>query len=643
MPEFAHAQLSPGDRAEYHGGKMLKLKILVCFAPLLVAASTVAYAQPRFSVFEASIVDMQAAMEAGAVSSEQLVEQYLQRIAAYDKSGPVLNSIIRINSAALAQAKALDDERRSSGPRSLLHGIPIVVKDNYNTTTMPTTGGSVALAAFLPSANATQIDKLTAAGAIIIAKANLHEYAYGITTVGSLIGQTRNPYDLRRVPGGSSGGTAAAVAANLAAVGFGSDTCGSIRIPSAFNNLIGLRLSKGLSSIYGVLPLSHTQDVAGPLARNSMDLAIVLDQVVGFDPLDPATHPMQSSVAPGFVANLESVDLSKLRIGKLLDYFAAADSSTRRMLESALSWYEAQGSVVVDIDASGLRNLIAASGLIGHEFEVDLNNYLREFASTGVQDLEQIVRLGLHHEAVSGVLGRSARAERDEDAYQAALSARTDLRQEIEEILAQNNIDVLVYPSISETAVQIGEVQPGNNCSLSANSGLPALSMPVGFSSGGLPVGMELLGGFLKDADLLAIAHAYEQESDTRLPPPTAPPLVNGEAPGNTQITMTVEALDVALRVGIEIDHARNELNYNVSLDADSADRVYAVTLVRAETEASANSAVVLKSLIGPQQMESAGGFFMSPAIRDAVIENRLFLRVFADSYPLNGISWKIE
>lgn len=256
---------------------------------LLLCTSSAINAQTQFDVFEASIPEIRSALEQGRLSSVQLVQQYLDRIQAYDRQGPRLNSIVRLNADALDIARALDEERQRTGSRGPLHGVPIVVKDNYNTDDMPTTGGSVALANFVPSENAAQIDKLIQAGAIILAKTNLHEYAYGITSIGSLLGQTRNPYDPRRVPGGSSGGTGAAVAASFAAAGFGSDTCGSIRIPSAFNNLIGLRPSKGLSSIYGILPLSHTQDVAGPLARSAEDLAIILDVVIGYDARDEAT------------------------------------------------------------------------------------------------------------------------------------------------------------------------------------------------------------------------------------------------------------------------------------------------------------------------------------------------------------------
>ena len=260
------------------------------FLVIVTMTASFSFAQTQVDVSEASIRQLQNALEDGNTTSVNLVTQYLKRIELLDLAGPKLASIVRINSEALAEAAALDEERQVSGPRSLMHGIPIVVKDNYNVSGLPTSGGSIALAEFIPNAEATQVAKLKAAGAIVLAKTNLHEYAYGITSISSIGGQTLNPYDIRRVPGGSSGGTGAAVAASFAAVGWGSDTCGSVRIPSAFNNLFGLRPSKGLSSIYGIMPLSHTQDVGAPLARTLEDLAISLDFVTGYDENDSATQ-----------------------------------------------------------------------------------------------------------------------------------------------------------------------------------------------------------------------------------------------------------------------------------------------------------------------------------------------------------------
>ena len=239
--------------------------------------------------FERTIPELQAAMASGETTSAALVQQHLDRIAAFDRAGPRLNAMIMINPGALEEAAELDREREEKGPRGPLHGIPIVLKDNYDTHDMPTTASAVAMAGFVPPDDGTQVRKLREAGAIFIGKTNLHEFARGIETISSLGGQTRNPYDPRRNPGGSSGGTAAAVAANFAAVGMGSDTCGSIRIPAANNNLFGLRVTQGLSSRDGIVPLALTQDVGGPLARSMIDLVTVLDATVGADPADPQT------------------------------------------------------------------------------------------------------------------------------------------------------------------------------------------------------------------------------------------------------------------------------------------------------------------------------------------------------------------
>jgi Asp-tRNA(Asn)/Glu-tRNA(Gln) amidotransferase A subunit family amidase len=248
---------------------------------------------------EATLPQLQAALATGTVTSHDLVKAYLARIDAYDQRGPALNAISVINSRSLDEAGAMDAERRAGKTRGLLHGIAIIVKDNYETVGMQTAAGSAALAGWVPPADSTIVKKLRAAGAIIIAKSNMHEFAYGITTVGSLFGATRNPYALDRNPGGSSGGTGAAVASNFAAVGMGSDTCGSIRIPASHNSLVGIRGTQGLVSRTGIIPLSSTQDIGGPLARTVTDLAIVLDVIVGYDDTDPPVRTLSDVLASG--------------------------------------------------------------------------------------------------------------------------------------------------------------------------------------------------------------------------------------------------------------------------------------------------------------------------------------------------------
>jgi len=610
---------------------------LFLFAPFAV------FGQPQFDVFEASIAQIQDALGRGQVSSVQLVQQYLDRIQAYDRQGPKLNSIVRINPEALAKAQALDAERERTGPRSPLHGVPIVVKDNYNTDHMPTTGGSVALANFIPSENAAQLDKLLQAGAIILAKTNLHEYAYGITSIGSLVGQTRNPYDPRRVPGGSSGGTGAAVAASFAAAGFGSDTCGSIRIPSSFNNLIGLRPSKGLSSIYGILPLSHTQDVAGPLARSAEDLAIILDIVSGYDSRDEATEIMRTAAAPAFVDRLYSANLADLRIGKLQQYFEGSDGAVNTELEYALDWYEDQGAEIVDIEIPNMADLIRRSGLIEHEFKPDINQYLSTFSEDESLNLNYIVSQGLYHEAVDGVLSRSNVSEFDEEAYRKAIAVRSELRAVIEAVMAEEGLSAIAYPTIKRTQVFTGESQQGSNCSLSANSGLPALSIPVGFTSNGLPVGLELLGGFLQDAELLAIAQPYEAALSSRRAPSTTPALESGLAPIPQVFELLFSQPPLRVEASFEFSVVTNLFIFEVSKEQSQGQTITAVTLVvDSNDDGELNEPIVL-NLLPPDVGVATGSHFMSSDFRQAVEGGRLYLKVFGDSLPSAGAAQLIE
>jgi amidase len=504
-----------------------RLRALALSVALAGASSELALAQQNFDVTEASLRELQLALTARRVSSVELVDAYLARIAAYDDQGPGLNALIHLNPQARAQAAALDAERRQSGPRSPLHGIPIVLKDNYATLDMPTTGASRALQDFMPAANATAVQRLLDAGAIVLGKTNLHEFAYGITTISSLGGQTRNPYDPARVPGGSSGGTAAAVAASFAAVGMGSDTCGSIRIPAAFNNLVGLRPTKGLGSIHGIMPLSSTQDVIGPLARSTEDLAIVLDIIAGHDPQDAATAVMRERPRPAFWNSLHEASFAGVRIGRLRHYHDSAEPEVKAALDAALARMQALGAEVVDVEIPALADLLARSGLIAQEFETDLNAWLAAFTPAGQTPttLEAIVASAAHHEAVDTVLTRSAEAEQDPARYQAALAARQDLRAALNAAMTAAGVEVLAYPPAGALPVTIGEAQPGNHCSLSANSGYPALSVPAGFSAQGLPVGIELLGAEFADERLVALGHAWEQATGLRRIPASTPPL----------------------------------------------------------------------------------------------------------------------
>jgi Asp-tRNA(Asn)/Glu-tRNA(Gln) amidotransferase A subunit family amidase len=477
-------------------------------------------------VREKSIPELQDSMRSGTVTSRQLVEAYLARISAYDKQGPALNAMIAINPRALQIASALDDERRTKGPRGILHGIPIVVKDNYATADMPTTAGSKALEGFATGRDAFMVKKLRDAGAVILGKTNLHELAYGITTISSMGGQTRNPYDPTRNPGGSSGGTGAAVAASFAAAGLGTDTCGSIRIPSANNNLVGLRGTMGLTSRDGIVPLSLTQDVGGPLARSITDLAIMLDAVVGADAADPVTTASAGHIPRTYLGVIGDREIGDVAIGILKPLFGTApeDEEVAAIVREAASAFRDLGAAVAEVEVPDLDALLQGTSVINAEFKFNLRDYLASFSSPPVRTLTEILASGRFSPAVEGVLRRAdAVASEDSESYRAALEKRLQARQRILEVMGTRGLTALVYPTLRRKPAVIGQPQAGNNCQLSAATDLPALAIPAGFTADGLPVGMELLGTPFSEPALLKAAYSYEQVMGLRKAPKSTP------------------------------------------------------------------------------------------------------------------------
>jgi Asp-tRNA(Asn)/Glu-tRNA(Gln) amidotransferase A subunit family amidase len=487
---------------------------------------------PRFDVVEKSILELQNAMDAGRVTSRQLVEQYLARIDAYDQRGPAINAFISLNPRALDEAAARDEERRVRKTRGPLHGIPIVVKDNYATVDLPTTGGSLALEQFHAGRDAFMVKKLRDAGAVIIGKTNLHELAYGITSISSMGGQTRNPYDPTRNPGGSSGGTGAAVAASFAAAGLGTDTCGSIRIPAANNNLFGLRGTQGLSSRDGIIPLSHSQDIGGPITRSVTDLAIMLDATVGFDPSDEVTRASEGRIPRTFLAFIGDSSIGEVHIGRLTPLFGSApgneeDEEVAAVVRKAIGVMETIGATASDQTIAGFDTLLQGASTINAEFKFDLMDYLAKYRDAPVRSLDDILRGGLFHTAVEGVLRRSNQVEsRNNEAYDAILAKRAAVRQTILDVMHQRGLTVLGYPVLRRKPAPIGQAQAGSNCQLSATTGLPAISIPAGFTADGLPVGLELLGQPFSETMLLKIAYAYERVMQPRRAPAATPPLV---------------------------------------------------------------------------------------------------------------------
>lgn len=485
----------------------------------------------NFSPAEKSIAQLQTAMDRGQTTSVALLEFYRGRIAAYDQSGPSLNAIRAISENATAVASQRDAERATGKARGPLHGIPVAVKDNYETVDLSTTAGSALLADFRTGRDATLVAKLREAGAVVFAKTQMHEFAYGITTMGSLFGQTRNPYDLDVNPGGSSGGTAAAVAANFAAVGMGSDTCGSIRIPAAHNNLVGLRGTQGLVSRFGVVPLSHTYDICGPIARCVEDLAIVLDATAGFDPRDPQTAASRGHVPASYVTGLDSSNLQGVRFGMLSQAMIrdGDDEEVAAVVRDAANRCASLGAEVVELSRPDLDELVggpfAGLRVLAEDFKWDIGDYLAGFPGAPVRSLDEIIRVGGYHECLEERLHASQSiSDRGGTVYREELARSAALRRRLLTLLSEEGLDALVYPTIRRLPVAIGVfAQEGSNCRLSAKSGLPAISLPAGFSSGGIPIGMELLGSAWSEAGLLRYASAIERRFQPRRPPGSLP------------------------------------------------------------------------------------------------------------------------
>ena len=491
---------------------MRRMRAAAFAAPVFVLA--LAHAQvpspPAFDIVEKDIIDLQAALRDGRVTSVQLVDLYRERIDRYDKSGPAINAFITLNPNAREHAETLDRERQSGRTRGPLHGIPLVIKDNFTTADMPTTAGTLALDGFKAGRDAFQIKKLRDGGVIFLGKTNLHELAAGITTVSSAGGQTLNPYDRSRNPGGSSGGTAAAVASSFGPAGMGTDTCGSIRIPAAHNNLWGIRPTMGLSSRDGVVPLSHSQDVAGPIARSVTDLALLLDATVGFDPADPATEAGRDQVPRSYLGFMGDSSLVNVHIGVVDSLMGRApeDEEVRHIVSEAIDTLGGMGAGTADVDID-VETLLRDTSTIPLEFKFDLMDFLGAHRAP-VRSLDEILRWGLYRtELDSTFRQRNAVQERDSAAYRNVLARRAAATTTVQGIMRGRGLTLLAYPTIRRKAEKVGVAQPGTNCQLSATTGWPAISMPAGFTDDGLPVGLELLGPPFSEGTLLRVAYAY--------------------------------------------------------------------------------------------------------------------------------------
>jgi len=506
---------------------------IILLVSVISCANAAGGDKKKFELLDAPINEIQNRLESGAVTSVQLVEMYKARMTAYDKNGPALNSISALNDKAMQRAKELDQERVSQGPRGPLHGIPILVKDNYETSDMQTALGSAVFAEWIPPHDATIVKRLREAGAIILGKTTMHEYAMGFATHGSLFGQTLNPYALDRIPGGSSGGTGAAVAANFATAGFGSDTCGSIRMPASFNALVGLRSTVGLSSRHGIAPLAHSWDTGGPMTHNVSDLAIIYDAIAGYDDNDAQTAASAGHIPDTYTAFLKTDGLQKQRLGLLRNLWIVdpEDKEVAAIVSRAVDDMKNAGAKIVDVTIPDLMDLmmddIGGFYAILAELRSDFNNYLMNHPGAPVATVDDIIKSDLlkDEELRNNFKTASAVMPGATLEYLSLQEKRERIKQAVLVAMAKAKVDALIYPTIRRKPVRIGEVQHGTNCHLSGNINFPAISIPAGFTKDGLPVGVEIMARAWQEGLLIQLAYAYEQATKHRRLPDTTPAL----------------------------------------------------------------------------------------------------------------------
>ncbi len=517
--------------------------------PTLVAALSLATFTPTLAKAPAeldalTIVDINHAFDSGALTSEKLVQLCLARIQAYDRQGPSIHAVMTLNPKALDTARALDAERKAKGRRSPLHGVPIVLKDNYNTFDMATTGGSVLLEGSIPPADAFVVKKLRDAGAIILAKVNMSEFASG-GAHSSLGGQSLNPHDLTRTPSGSSGGTGVAIAAAYATIGMGTDTGGSIRGPSTSNGIVGLKPTHGLLSRSGIIPLSLSFDTGGPMARSVTDVAVALGIMTGVDPADPATRKSEGRFETDYAKYLKADALKGARIGIARD-FLGADPDVDWVVDASIDAMKRGGATIVDVRYP--KWLLDAkeefyNAIRRPEFTAEIAEYLATLGPGFPKSLAEMIDRAERFNTVRAdgagpnpsrwTLFKRELESGSLDSYQ-YLSVRDHglplVRAAVDGIITTNRLDAIVYPTSSRRPGPIAETgAPGGAGSPSATNianltGFPDLIVPAGFTGDNLPVGISFFGPAFSEPKLLALGYSFEQATRARRLPVHTPP-----------------------------------------------------------------------------------------------------------------------
>ncbi|HVT44662.1 MAG TPA: amidase family protein [Thermoanaerobaculia bacterium] len=520
-------------------------QLLLLALYILPTARCAVATNPRtLPIEEATIRELQTEIRSGRLQCRELVQHYLRRIDAYDKSGPALNAIVVVNTMALEEAAELDVSAARGEYAGPLHCVALIVKDNFETIGLPATAGSLSMEGWISSKDAFQVRRMREAGAIILAKSNMAEFAFSpYETVSSILpGYTRNPYALNRVTAGSSGGTAAAVAASFGAVGLGTDTGNSIRGPASHQALVGIRSTMGLTSRAGVAPLNLSADIAGPLARTVEDAVAVLQVIAGHDRDDPVTLAASERVIPDYHEALIATGLEGARIGILTQAYSTptTDREIEQRFAEAVEDLRRSGASVSHVEISRLDELrrIPTGGC--NPFKRDLEDYLRSRTPPPpVTSLEEILGSRKFHPSIEKRLesGHAAEDAPDESAgCRSREEFRARLREAVLALMESERLDALIYPTWSNPPRLIGDLTTphgDNNQLFAPATGFPAITVPMGSTRNEtLPAGLQFFGRPWDESTLIRLAYAYEQATRHRRPPPSTPPLARSRLQG---------------------------------------------------------------------------------------------------------------
>jgi amidase len=519
-----------------HPSRRAFLKVGAVAAAIPTVARAAAAESP-FELSELGVAELQAGMASGKWTARLVAEKYLARIDAVDRDGPALRSVIEVNPDAFAAAEALDRERKEKGPRSPLHGIPVLVKDNIDTADrMATTAGSLALVGAKPSRDAFVVRRLRAAGVVLLGKTNLSEWAnircsYSTSGWSGRGGLTRNPYALDRNPCGSSSGSAVAVGANLCAVAVGTETDGSIVSPSSANGIVGIKPTVGLVSRSGVIPISHSQDTAGPMARTVRDAAILLGALGGADPEDPATADAAGKAAD-FTRTLDATGLRGAKIGVARNY-AGFHDAVDVVFAAALDAIKRQGATLIDPADVPNKEQFSPPELtvLLYELKADLNAYLARLGPAApVKSLAEIIAFNDKNRTrempyFGQDLFVKAEAKGPLTSYEylesLAKCRRLARTEGIDVVMDKHGLDTLIAPTLGPaclTDLANGDRWLGESSTAAAVAGYPSVTVPMGFVFG-LPVGLSFFGRPWSEPTLLKLAYAFEQATKARTPP----------------------------------------------------------------------------------------------------------------------------